>query len=245
VENGGIMDRKRKTNKRIEIKEYAEANFDDMYRIVHKTIEEIYPKYYPRIAVVFFHSHHSKENMIEKLPKEITLLLFEGNKTAGTASLFHNEIGRFFVLPEYQGKGYGRILLQELEKKVDSNKYDEIILDSSLGAVSFYQKNKYTFRNYKTINLSGGGHLCYLEMAKNIQNPNAAINYDNKVFLNLENTKNETRTGKCHSFPEILENGCIALCEKWEWTNGDKSKGESKIIEKLSGQALLGKKVYT
>jgi GNAT superfamily N-acetyltransferase len=196
VENGGIMDRKRKTNKRIEIKEYTEANFDDVYRIVHKTIEEIYPKYYPRSAVDFFHSHHSKENMIEKLPKEITLLLFDGNKTAGTASLFHNEISRFFVLPAYQGKGYGRVLLQELEKKVDNGKYDEILLDSSLGAVSFYQKNKYTFRNYKTIDLPGGGHLCYLEMAKNLQNQNATINYDNKIFLNFGNTKNGEVSGE-------------------------------------------------
>jgi hypothetical protein len=29
-----------------------------------------------------------------------------------------------------------------------------------------------------------------------------------------------------------MENGKIELSEKWEWTNGDKSKGESNIIEK-------------
>ena len=29
-----------------------------------------------------------------------------------------------------------------------------------------------------------------------------------------------------------MENGKIELLENWEWTNGDKSKGESKIKEK-------------
>lgn len=46
------------------------------------------------------------------------------------------------------------------------------------------------------------------------------------------NTKNELMTGVCKSIPEIMENGKIRLHEKWEWTSGDQSKGES-IIEEL------------
>jgi hypothetical protein len=45
------------------------------------------------------------------------------------------------------------------------------------------------------------------------------------------NTNNEIKTGKCNSTPKILKDGRIELSEKWEWTNGEKSKGESKIIE--------------
>jgi hypothetical protein len=40
------------------------------------------------------------------------------------------------------------------------------------------------------------------------------------------------RTGKCESTPEIMGDGRIKLREKWEWTNGDKSKGESIVIER-------------
>lgn len=39
------------------------------------------------------------------------------------------------------------------------------------------------------------------------------------------NNKNELMTGICKSRPEILENGKIRLHESWEWTLGDKSKG--------------------
>lgn len=45
------------------------------------------------------------------------------------------------------------------------------------------------------------------------------------------NNKNELMTGICKSRPEILENGKIRLHEKWEWTSGDKSKGNSIIEE--------------
>jgi hypothetical protein len=38
-------------------------------------------------------------------------------------------------------------------------------------------------------------------------------------------------TGNCISKPEILSNGKIRLHEKWKWTSGDKSEGESIIEE--------------
>ena len=45
------------------------------------------------------------------------------------------------------------------------------------------------------------------------------------------NDKDELMTGVCKSIPEILENGKIRLYESWEWTSGDKSKGQSIIEE--------------
>jgi GNAT superfamily N-acetyltransferase len=152
----------------MEIKYYTESCFEDVFNIVHKTIEEIYPQYYPRGAVDFFHNHHSKENMNKQLPNEFTLTLYENDKIVGTGTLFKNEIKRFFVLPEYQGNGYGRILLKELEKNVEKDKYDSFVLNSSLSAVEFYRKNGYVYEDYKTIELPDKNYLCYLDMYKNI-----------------------------------------------------------------------------
>ncbi|MCL2762046.1 MAG: GNAT family N-acetyltransferase [Treponema sp.] len=150
----------------MEIKEYCEKYFNGIYEVIHKTIEEIYPKYYPKEAVDFFHNHHSKENMKKQLPNEYTLVIFENNIIIGTGSLSANEIKRFFILPEYQGNGYGKILLKELEKNINWEKYDTFILDSSLGAVKFYEKNGYGYKQYMTIDLPNGNALCYLEMEK-------------------------------------------------------------------------------
>lgn len=46
------------------------------------------------------------------------------------------------------------------------------------------------------------------------------------------NEKGALMTGICQSKPEILDNGKIRLHETWEWTSGDRSKGQS-IIEEL------------
>ena len=45
------------------------------------------------------------------------------------------------------------------------------------------------------------------------------------------NKDRQLRIGKCHSIPRILENGKIALREKWQWINGDLSSGESLVVE--------------
>jgi len=65
------------------------------------------------------------------------------------------------------------------------------------------------------------GHLIGLvDRNENIQMSYHQINLDGKLM-----------TGVCLSTPEILANGKIRLLEKWQWTSGDKSKGESVLEE--------------
>lgn len=45
------------------------------------------------------------------------------------------------------------------------------------------------------------------------------------------NQAGELMTGICHSTPEILSDGRVRLYEKWQWTSGDLSSGESIIEE--------------
>lgn len=45
------------------------------------------------------------------------------------------------------------------------------------------------------------------------------------------NQSGKIMTGVCQSKPEILENGKIKLHESWQWTSGDRSKGESVLLE--------------
>ena len=49
------------------------------------------------------------------------------------------------------------------------------------------------------------------------------------------NKGGELMTGKCFSQPEILSDGRIRLYEKWQWTSGDFSSGES-VVEEASSR---------
>lgn len=59
------------------------------------------------------------------------------------------------------------------------------------------------------------------------------VHPDGKIDMRYQqiNKKHELMTGKCHSVPEILPDGRIRLHEKWQWTSGDCSEGESVIEE--------------
>lgn len=58
---------------------------------------------------------------------------------------------------------------------------------------------------------------------------------ENGVILAYEVMEKElhkkVKTGKCHSVPNVMENGKIELSEQWEWASGDYSKGESLLVE--------------
>ena len=41
----------------------------------------------------------------------------------------------------------------------------------------------------------------------------------------------QIKTGKCHSVPIVLEDRKIEFSEKWEWTSGNYSEGESWLVE--------------
>jgi len=45
------------------------------------------------------------------------------------------------------------------------------------------------------------------------------------------NSKGVIQTGICSSIPKVNKDGILELHEKWQWTNGDLSKGESVLIE--------------
>ena len=45
------------------------------------------------------------------------------------------------------------------------------------------------------------------------------------------NNKGQLTTGICISTPELMSNGKLRLHEKWKWTSGDQSEGESVLEE--------------
>lgn len=136
--------------------------------ITTHTIKSIYPHYYPCGAVDFFLSHHNDKNIETDIENGSVYLCFNNdNETVGTVTIKENEICRLFVLPEYQGNGYGRQLLSFAEKIISEN-YSSIILDASLPAKAIYLKRGYISTEFHTIKTENGDFLCYDVMIKQI-----------------------------------------------------------------------------
>ena len=63
----------------------------------------------------------------------------------------------------------------------------------------------------------------------------ATVQADDSLDMRYEhvNIEGELMTGTCLSRPELLPDGRLRLHEKWQWTSGDQSSGESVIEEIL------------
>lgn len=100
------------------------------------------------------------------------------------------------------------------------------VSNSGSGEVStetrFYyrQENELVWAEYS------GGEIVYGSLL-------AKVATDGSLEMRFQhlNKKGELMTGKCFSTPEILETGKVRLHEKWQWTCGDFSSGESVVEE--------------
>ena len=108
------------------------------------------------------------ENIKNDVRNGIVYLCFDNeNNAVGTVTVKENEICRLFVLPEQQGKGYGKELISFAENKI-SEKYNEIILHASLPAKAIYLKRGYKEVEFHSVKTENGDYLCYDMMIKQI-----------------------------------------------------------------------------
>lgn len=150
------------------IKEAVLSDLSIVKRISEITISEIYPHYYPNGAVKFFLEHHSETNIVNDIKlNQVFLCLDTEQNIVGTVTIRANEISRLFVLPRYQGNGYGTEMLDYAENII-SNKYSNIMLDASMPAKKLYQKRGYKETEFNIIPTDYNDFLCYDVMVKQI-----------------------------------------------------------------------------
>ena len=147
------------------IRQAKDVDFHIVRDITLTTIGTVYPKYYPEGAVQFFCDHHSDERIIDDIESEKVFLFEAEGAIVGTVTISGNEINRLFVLPAYQHKGYGRMLMDFAEQAIPES-FDRIVLDASLPAKSIYLKRGYRATEYHVIETANGDYLCYDVMEK-------------------------------------------------------------------------------
>lgn len=142
--------------------------FDTVKRITIQTINSIYPHYYPQGAVDFFCNHHNDKNILSDIESGRVYIIFDDdNRALGTITIKGCEICRLFVLPQYQGKGYGSKLISFAEQKI-AQSYTRIILHASLPAKEIYLKRGYVISECHSIKTESGDYLCFDAMIKEL-----------------------------------------------------------------------------
>lgn len=139
----------------------------EIYSLVQLTIKTVYPKYYPKEVVSFFCALHSLDNIGRDIENDNVYALFDNGILVGTGSFLDNHITRVYVLPEYQGRGYGTFIIRQLENEIKKT-YKSSVLDASLPAVMLYEKLGYKTLNHSKYIVKNDVVLVYEVMEKEL-----------------------------------------------------------------------------
>lgn len=133
--------------------------------IVQGTKAEIYPHYYTQAVVDFFGRLHSIEIIKKDIEEGRIDVLVIGGKIVGTGSRMDNHITRVYELPEYEGQGFGSIIMDHLEDEI-FKEHDYCDLDASLPAAIFYEHRGYSTVEHRKHDIGDGEVMIYEIMRK-------------------------------------------------------------------------------
>ena len=148
------------------IRKYNKKDFERLKFIVHSTIKKSYATLYPEEAIEYFLEHHSKENMEKDIPKGCTFILELEGKIIASGSIVGNEIKRLFVLPKYQGRGFGRKIMAKIEETALNNGIQKVKLCASLPSKDFYLALGYNIVRFTRFPVNNNEKLEYYDMEK-------------------------------------------------------------------------------
>lgn len=174
----------------MEIIQVTEKEVEKVHSIVQETVEKVFPRFYPPKVIDYFLDLHTVEKIKDALLDEHIILVRSEGELIGTGTLKENEIKRMFVLPEYQGCGWGNSILEYLETEAINSGYTQIQLHSSLSAYSLYKNKGYRQTEYNILPTEDGQVLCYYTMEKHLNKFNVSIDYNGRRFRLLSNSPN-------------------------------------------------------
>ncbi|MEX5630739.1 MULTISPECIES: GNAT family N-acetyltransferase [Pseudomonas] len=86
----------------------------------------------------------------------------------GMLDLANNEVGALFVLPAFTGRGYGKAMLDHLEQVALELAIEEVVLDATLNAASFYRACGYVGDEQAIYHSPSGLQLACIPMKKHL-----------------------------------------------------------------------------
>lgn len=125
-----------------------EATLDDELIIldIHKkAIEAGCKDHYSEEQISSWATPQELPPYAEQLNESLYLIAEDTDKCIGFGSINKSkpEIETLFVIPEYFGKGIGSEILIQLEKSTNLQSHHKIQVDSTMNAVSFYERHGY------------------------------------------------------------------------------------------------------
>ncbi len=136
------------------IRRFEKTDADEVSALIRTTLSvsnsKDYPPEYIERDVQFF----TPENVIQRAGWTHCYVVCENEQIVGCGAIGpywdkqdESSLFNIFVLPEYQGKGIGRAIIETLEKDEYFLRAKRIEIPASITACAFYRKMGYEYKN--------------------------------------------------------------------------------------------------
>lgn len=136
------------------IRRFEESDAKEVSDLIAKTLRETNIKDYSVEYIKNDIKILTSEYLIEKSKCTHSYVVYEDNKLVGCGSIGaywgseeESSLFTIFVLPEYQGRGIGRKIIETLEQDEYFLRAKRIEIPVSITAVQFYRKLGYDYKN--------------------------------------------------------------------------------------------------
>ncbi len=137
----------------MEIRRFRPEDAAETAQVVATTLRVSNSKDYPEEYITACIDSHSAEVLLSRAEEGHMYVVCEGERIIGCGTIApfwgsrtESILLTIFVLPEYQGKGAGRLIIETLEKDEYFLRADRVEIPASLTAVEFYRKMGYSFK---------------------------------------------------------------------------------------------------
>ena len=136
------------------IRKIKPEDAEEVSALIIKTLREVSIKDYSSEYVENIVLKSQPNNVLKRASWTHFYVVCDGDRIAGCGAIGpywdkvdESSLFTVFVLPEYQGRGIGRMIIQTLEKDEFFLRAKRIEIPASVTAVQFYIKMGYTYKN--------------------------------------------------------------------------------------------------
>ena len=136
------------------IRRFTEADAESAAQVVAETVEISNSADYPPEYIAHLKETHSAEVLRQRAREGHMYVICDGEKIVGTGTIApywgsetESILLTIFILPDWQGRGLGRLLIETLEQDEYAKRAGRIEIPASLTAVNFYRHLGYDYKN--------------------------------------------------------------------------------------------------
>lgn len=140
------------------IRKFAEADAKEVSDLIVKTLMISNTKYYPAEMMLELTRRMQPEDILERVRWTHFYVAEENNVIVGCGAIGpywgktdESSLFTIFVLPEYQGRGIGRRIVETLEKDEYALRAKRIEIPASITGLEFYKKLGYDYKDNVTV----------------------------------------------------------------------------------------------